>query len=237
MLTLDIEKRPKAKNLNAMRKQGKMPAVYYGRKEKACSVYVTQKDFIKVWKQAGENTVISLKEGVNEIEALIKDVDNDPVTGAFRHADFYVIEKGRKLQIDIPLNFVGIAPAVKELGGILVKVLHRLKIQALPKDFPAHIDVDIFPLATFENQVLAKDLKLPAGVELIEKPDEVVASVTKPVEEKEEVAVAPDLSAIEVEKKGKKEEEGAPAEGVGAATAPAKEDAKTAGKGGKEAKK
>jgi large subunit ribosomal protein L25 len=232
MLTLNIEKRQKTERLPALRKSGKMPAVYYGKKETSTPISIKQGDFLKVWKLAGETTIISLKSstgGAHEIEALIKDVDVDPVSGAFRHADFYAIEKGKKLEISIPLHFVGTAPAVKELGGILVKVLHQIKIEALPKDLPQHIEVDIAALATFESQILAQDLKLPAGVDLKEKVDEVVASVAKPVEEKEEDLAAPDLSAIEVEKKGKKDEEGA--EGDGAASGGA--GAKAAGAEGK----
>ncbi len=232
MLTLNVEKRTKAIKLDVIRKSGKMPAVYYGKKEKSTPIIINQAEFLKVWRAAGESAIISLKDGATEIEALIKEVDTDPVTSAFRHADFYAIEKGKKLEISVPLRFIGTAGAVKELGGILVKVLHVLKIEAMPKDLPQHIDIDIAALATFESQILAKDIALPAGVELKEKADEVVASVAQPVEEKEEVAVAPDLSAIEVEKKGKKEEEGA--EGA-AAAAPAK-DAKDAKKDTKEKK-
>ncbi len=224
MLTIQFEKRDNTQKLEALRKAGKLPAVFYGRKEKSTSITVPTAEFLKVWKKAGESSVIELKglEG-EEHQALIKDVDNDPVTGVFRHADFYVIEKGKKLRVKVPIEFEGVSMAVKELGGILVKVLHTLEVEALPKDLPQRVHVDISPLATFESQIHAKDLTLPAGVTLIAGLDEVVASVAKPVEEKEEPLVAPDLSAIEVEKKGKKEEEGAEgAAPAGDAKAPAK---------------
>jgi large subunit ribosomal protein L25 len=138
-----------------------------------------------------------------KLEALIREVDTDPVKGELRHADFYILEKGKKVQIDIPLEFVGEAPCVK-LGGIVVKVLHEMKVEADPKNLPHVIEVDISSLTTLESHIAVKDLKLGAGVVAIEGADEVVASVTVA---KEEVEAAPvDLSAIEVEKKGKKEE-------------------------------
>jgi large subunit ribosomal protein L25 len=90
----------------------------------------------------------------------------------------------------------------------LVKVLHDIEIEATPKDLPHRVEIDISSLASFGSQVFARDIKLPSGVELLENADEVVASVYEPKEEKIEEAPV-DLSAIEVEKKGKKEEEGA----------------------------
>ena len=234
MITLHIEAREKSHKLDALRTAGKIPAVFYGRKEKSTSVSLSQAEFTKAWKKAGASSVITLKDVKGaEHQALIKDVDVEPLSGDVRHADFYVIEKDKKLQIDLPIHFMGVAQAVKELGGILVKVLHVLKIEALPKDLPQQVEADVTSLATFESQLLAKDIKLPAGVSLVQKAEDVVASIAKPVEEKEEPVAAPDLSAIEVEKKGKKPEEGA--EGADAAAGGAAKGAAPAGKDAKAA--
>lgn len=208
MTMLSIQKRTKKDNLEKVRKEGFMPAVFYGRKQEATPVSVPLASFIKIWKDAGDSTVVTLKSDKDEFDALIHDVDIDPVTDIPRHADFYVFEKGQKIELSVELEFTGIAPAVKELGGILVKVLYEIKVEAEPKNVPSSVSVDTISLVDFDARIMAKDIKLPAGVVLLEKPDEVVALVTKPQEEKEEVAPV-DLSAIEVEKKGKKEEEGA----------------------------
>ena len=147
---------------------------------------------------------------------MIHDVDLDPVTDKPRHADFYAIEKGKTLEISVPLEFIGVAGAVKELGGILVKVMHEVEIEALPKDLPHNIVVDISSLKTFDDVIKASDIKLPEGVTLKVKADEVIASVYEP---KEEVEVAPvDLSAIEVAKKGKEAKEGEAEAGAEATT-------------------
>src|SRR3990167_5559704 len=186
MFKLDIKKRG-VESSSALRDRGEIPAVYYGRKEKTTPISVSRTEFIKIWKKAGESSIVSLSDGPETHDSLIKDVDVDPVTGVARHADFYVIEKGKKLEVDIPINYLGISPAVKDLGGILIKVMHELKIEAE-----------------------AKDVKLPQGVELVTGPDEVVALISKPVEEKVEEAPV-DLSQIEIsEKKGKEEKEGEP---------------------------
>jgi|SRR3989344_4065271 len=207
MLTLDVQVRDKSAKLADLRKAGKMPAVFYGKKTASTPISVLQKDFLKVWRAAGESSVVTLKDNTATVDTLIHAVDVDPVTDIPRHADFYVFEKGKKLEVSVPLEFVGISPAIKDLGGQLVKALHELKISADPTHIPHSIEVDISSLVDFTSQILAGDLKLPTGVDLIEIPTEVVALAAMPKEEVEEVAPV-DLSSIEVEKKGKKEEEG-----------------------------
>jgi large subunit ribosomal protein L25 len=208
MLTIQFETRDTKKSLPAERKGGNVPAVFYGPKEKSTPILVKETEFKKVWKEAGESSIIVLKNGGEEHEALIQDVDIHPVTGIPRHADFYVIEKGKKLEVAVPLEFVGVSGAVKDLGGTLVKVLHELDIEALPKDLPHHVEVDISLLSGLDSQILAKDLKLPAGVEMKADADEVVAAIAVAKEEVEE-APAADISAIEVVgAKGKEETEG-----------------------------
>lgn len=211
MLKLNVEKRDKAQKSVFLRKTGKMPAVFYGKKEKSTPIIISKSDFKKVWGEAGESSVIDLVGKDIEAEALIYDVDLDPVTDEPRHADFYVFEKGKKIEISVPLEFAGIAPAVKDMGGTLVKVMHEIEIEALPKDLPHDISVDISPLVNFDSQILAKDIKLPQGVTLVTKPEEVVASVYETKEEVEE-AVPIDLASIEVQKKGKEAKEGEGAE-------------------------
>ena len=220
MITLNVEPRGKLA-IDAVRASGKIPAVFYGPKEKATSVEVSLSDFIKVYKKAGESSVIILKEGTKEHEALIHDIDVHPVTGTPRHADFYVIEKGKKVKVDIPLIFDGISPAVKDKNGILVKVLHTLEIEAAPKDLPHDVHVDISVLTELNSVIHAKDIKLPAAVTLIVSGEAIVASISEQKEEVEEVKPV-DMSAIEVEKKGKEAKEGE--EGAAdAAAAPAKD--------------
>lgn len=205
MLSLKAEIRDTKVKPESIRKAGKIPAVFYGKKEASTPIAVDKTQFMKVWKEAGESSVISLETSEGAVESLIHEIDFDPVTGSPRHADFYVFEKGHKVKVDVPIEFVGTSSAVKDLGGTLVKVLYALKIEAMPKDLPHNIVVDIAPLVSFESQILAKDITVPEGVTILEKPEEVVALVAAPREEKEEEATPIDLSAIEVEKKGKEE--------------------------------
>ena len=208
MLSITVAARNDSETLTSLRKGGQVPAVFYGKKEKATSIAVPQKDFLKVWKEAGESSIISLKgAGADEKQVLIHDVSQDPVTGLPIHVDFYAIEKDKKLEVSVPIEFTGVSGAVKDLGGILVKVLHELEIESLPKDLPHNVTVDIGSLATLDSQILAKDIALPTGVTLITGPEEVVAAITEAKEEEEESKPI-DLESIEVEKKGKEAAEG-----------------------------
>ncbi len=210
MLSLNVEKRDPKTSLETVRKQGKIPAVFYGPKETSTPVTVPLKEFKTLWKKAGESSVIILKEGNNEHESLIHEVDVHPLTGEPRHADFYVIEKGKKVTVGVPLVFSGVSPAVKDKGGILVKVMREVEVEASPRDLPREIIVDISKLVELTDVIHAKDLNVGSVVTVKVKADEVVASIS---EAKEEV-VAPttiDMSAIEVEAKGKEAKEGEPA--------------------------
>jgi len=215
MLTLAIEKRDIKTKLSEIRGTGKIPAVFYGRKEASTPISLSEVDFMKVWKEAGESSVVVLQGMGDEHDALIHDIDLDPVTGKVRHADFYVIEKGKKVQVGMPIEFIGVAPAVKDLGGTLVKVLHEVEIEAMPKDLPHNLTVDISLLVDFDAQIKAGDIKLPAGVTLITAADEVVVLASVAKEEPEEPAAPVDLSTIEVAKKGKEAKEGEEGEAEG----------------------
>jgi len=203
MPTLEVKTRDKSENLNQLRKSGFVPAVFYGKKEASTSVSVTEKSLKKIWKEAGESTVITLAGEFGEHDALIHQVDIDPITGNIQHADFYVIEKGKKLQVHVPVEFEGVAPAVKDLGGILVKVLHEVEIEAMPKDLPHALHVDVSSIVDFDTHVTAGQITLPSGVTLLTDVEEILAMVARPKEEVEEEAPAFDPSAVEVEKKGK----------------------------------
>jgi large subunit ribosomal protein L25 len=204
MLSLQFTKRQNADTLHNIRSKGNVPAVFYGPKEASTAIFIKESDFKKVWKQAGESSIISLVDGSDEHEALIHEVDVHPVSGEPRHADFYVIEKGKMLQLNVPIHFEGTSDAVKA-GGTLVKVLHEVEIEALPKDLPKELTIDISSLVSNDSQILAGDIKLPAGVTLLTGPEEVVASISVYVEEVEEAA-APSIADIELSvEKGKEE--------------------------------
>lgn len=186
-------------------KEGRMPAVVYGHSQEATPISLSVPEFSKILRDSGESTVLDLEGLGKPLQVLIHDVDRDPVSNLPRHADFYAIEKGAKVEVSVPLSFVGESMAAK-LGANLVKVMHELPIEAAPADLPHEIEVDVTALAAVGDQIHVKDVKLPKGVVATADAEEVVAIAQEVEEETEEEGAAPDMSAIEVEKKGKEEE-------------------------------
>ena len=212
MFTIKAKKREAGENLMEMRKSGEIPAVFYGAGNPSTSVVVNMIEFKKVWKEAGESSAVQIKTEKGDIDVLIHEVETDPVTSQPTHVDFLAIDMNKKITVEVPLEFIGVSEAVKNGIGILVKVLHEVEIEALPKDLPHSLSVDISSLRELKDQIFAKDLKLPSGVTLVTGAEEIVAAIALQVEEKEEEIAPVDLSEIEVEKKGKKDEEGAEGE-------------------------
>jgi large subunit ribosomal protein L25 len=223
MFAIKAKKRDAGVNLGILRKKGEIPAVFYGAKKPATSIYISNTEFKKIWHKAGESSTVQISMPDDKIDVLIHEVQTDPVTDEPIHVDFLAIDMNKKIRVKVALVFEGVSGIVKNGLGTLVKVLYEVEIEALPKDLPHNLAVDISKLETLQDQIFVSDIKLPPGVIFINSAQDVVASIAEQKEEKEEIAPVVDLSTIEVEKKGKKEEEGAEGAEV-AAAAPAKEE-------------
>lgn len=196
--------------VEALRASGLVPGVIYGHKLENKLIVINASELSKVYKQAGESTLIDLSiDGGEPIEVLIKDAQFTTLTGELTHIDFYQVKKGEKIETEIGLEFVGESAAVKALGGVLAKALDKITVKCLPRDLVQHIDVDISVLGTFEDSIHVKDLSIPSGLEVITDPEIMVASVSEPKEEKvEEATESSQIESIgESVEKGKKEAE------------------------------
>jgi large subunit ribosomal protein L25 len=209
MVKLTAQTRGKSDNLAVLRRNGNLPGVVYGAVENT-ALTLSMRDFQKVFKEAGESEAISLEVGGKSIPVLIHEVQHDPVREFPVHVDFYAVDLKKEVTVSVPLEFTGESPAAKKGLGSLVKVMHEIEVKALPTNLPHAIEVDLNSLETLESQITVSDLKFPEGVTPTAKEGDVVAAIAVIKEEVEEVAPV-DLTAIEVEQKGKKEEE-APAE-------------------------
>ncbi|MEZ0209000.1 MAG: 50S ribosomal protein L25 [Candidatus Paceibacterota bacterium] len=200
-----INTKPRAPKTSAP--EGSIPAVYYGAHMASTPISIDAIEFKKVLAQVGESSSIVLVTEHGNESAMVQEVQLDPVKSHPIHVDFYILEKGQKVHVKTPIEFTGESQAVKE-GGVLVKVMHELSVEGEPSKLPHAFIVDISALVAKDSVIKVSDIKLPAGVELYHiTEDDVIVSIAEAVEETEEVPVATDLSAIEVEAKGKKEEE------------------------------
>ncbi len=207
MITLTAKARSeKGKRASALFSAGEIPAVVYGPKQESTAITLSAKEFERAFRDAGESSVIQLTGVTKEpLQVLIHDVDHHPVTNTPRHADFYAIEKGAKVEVAVPLTFIGESAAVKA-GNNLVKVMHELEIEADASKLPHEIEVDISKLEKEGDQIHVSDLKIPAGVTVQVEGEEVVALIQAVQVETEEETAPVDMDAIEVEAKGKGEE-------------------------------
>lgn len=208
MLVLDVTKREGTEPADALRTRGIVPAIFYGPKEEATPIAIEALKLERIWKEAGETTIITLKGIGEDKDTLIHDAQFHPVTGKLLHADFYVLEKGKKVKIKIPLEFTGVAPAEKQ-GHIIVKALHDVEIEVAPQELPQHLDVDLSVLENIGDHITASEIKLPPSAALITGADEIVASVTAFKEEAVEITPAPETVIIGEEKKDAEGAEGA----------------------------
>lgn len=181
-----LERTEAGKDLAKLRESGYVPAVQYGNKKEAVNLSVKEIDFKKVFKAAGESTLVELVlDGKKGINVLVHDVQVDPLSGRFTHIDFYQVNMNEEIETDVALDFVGDAPAVKALGGVLVRNLDEVKVKCLPKDLPHSFAIDLTQLVDFDSQIKVSDIKLPAGVEMIETLEAIVATVMRPRTEAE----------------------------------------------------
>lgn len=192
----------KGKTVASLRKKGLLPAVLYGYKVETTDLELNEREFGKVFKQAGESTLINLTVDGKSQTVLIHDVQNHYLTDKPIHVDFFAVNMDEKLTATIPLHFEGESSAVKAMGGVLVKNIAEVEVECLPADLPHQIVVDISTLNTFEDAIHIKDLPVSDKVKILGNPEEVVANVAAPRTEEElaslsEKPVAEDVNAVE----------------------------------------
>lgn len=199
------------KKVKTLRREGLVPAELYGHGLKNEHLAVPVKEFNKVFKEAGSNTVVYLMIGKEKHPALIHEVERNYVSDQIMHVDFYQVRMDEKLKAKVPLEFLGEAPAVKEFGGILNKAMSEIEVEALPADLPHRLSVDLSGLRELNQSIYVRDIKLPKGVQVSVGPETVIATITEPLPEEEvKVEEAPvDLNAIKSETEEKTAERAA----------------------------
>lgn len=200
---LEVQSRDPALKSKDLRKGGFIPAQYYGRGVENKSIKMDYQTFRKLYRTAGKTTVLELNvDGKEKCNALVNAIQYDPVSDSITHVDFINVRMDQVLQTKIPLKFVGMSLAVKDLGGILTHNLNEIEIKCLPKDLVPFIEVSIDSIVDFRSYVRIRDLNIPAGITVLNKPGDVVVTAVAPKDEEEETttaATAPVEGAVPVE--------------------------------------
>jgi large subunit ribosomal protein L25 len=195
------------RHVKRIRANGYVPAVLYGSHVEATPIQIEGKALQKALAKAGGNVLIALQIGNKKpVLTLARETQRDPIRHHILHIDFYQVVMTEKITAEVPLVFMGEAPAVKH-GGILVHGLNTVEVQCLPADLPAAIEVDLSSLVEFHDMVSVANLQVPASVTLLSEPGSVVARIEAPrlVEEEEAEEAAP--AAAEPELVGKRKHE------------------------------
>lgn len=187
---------------------GNLLGVLYGPKVKAQSIQINLKEFKKLFHTTGTSSLISLVVDGKKFSVLIHEIQQDPMTGEITHVDFYQPILTEAVEVEVPVVFEGEAPAVKDLEGTLVKGFQELKVSALPEHLPHEIKINVAKLVSFEDVILVKDIVLEKGVEIVNDPEAIIASVLPPqnVEEELEKPIEENVEGVEqVTKEGSEE--------------------------------
>lgn len=209
-ISLNAEIRSAVGNkVRALRRTGMIPAVLYGKGIPAQNLAISANIFEKVYKQAGASTLIDLKIDDKEpVKVIIQDVAPHYLTIKPWHVDFYQVSMTEKLKVKIALKFVGEPPAVKEFSGVLLKNIQEVEVECLPSNLVSEIAIDLSVLKTFDDSIKIKDILVPAGITILNNPEDSVVFVQPPRVE-EEIAAAPSETEQigKIEKVGEKKEE------------------------------
>jgi len=199
------------KKVAYLRRDGKLPAVVYGRGLSSDNVSVDAHEFEQLRRHAGANTLIDLSiDGGKATPILVHDVQLHRVTRVPLHADLFVVRMTEELTVDVPLVAEGESEAIANAGGTLMRAIENVRVRALPDHLPQSIHYSIESLRTFDDAIHVRDLEIPSDAILLTDLDEVVAKVLAPRVEEE---VTPVAEAAEGEAAEGEAAEGEPAEG------------------------
>lgn len=211
MFQLKAEKRERVgTQLAALREEGKIPAEIYGEGiDENIHVFINEKEFLSVFKEAGESSIVEVAFEGKNIPVIIHDLQKDQLGDRFLHIDLYAVDMNKEITAEIPLRFVGESPLAREGSAVLVKSLNEIEVETLPSHLPQHIDVDVSVLVELNDTIHVKDLSLPKEVKVLTDPETVIVSATEIQEEEpEEVEVSEgDEEATEEKKKEASQEE------------------------------
>lgn len=210
--------------LSKIRAEKNIPAVIYGGHKDPVSITVSLKDLETILK-AGKNTIVEIALPEGKEQALVKEVQFHVVTDQPIHADFQRVSLKDKMDVVVPIKLVGESPDVKAYGAIVEHIMREIEVRALVSKIPHEIEVDMTPM-TINTGIVAGDIKLPEGVELLTDPQAPVVHLTILKDEEPAPAAAAPAADAQPESsstKGKKDENGNLTKN---AAAPAKDAAK-----------
>jgi large subunit ribosomal protein L25 len=207
------------KQVSALRRAGKLPAVIYGRRTEPVSITLDAHVAGLALSKVGSSSLITVNVDGKEYPALVRERQRDYIKGTLKHVDFLAVSLTETIRAEVRIEITGVSPAVKDFNAVLVTGLHSISVECLPTDLPDHFDVDISGLAQVGDGIHVGDLQISEKVQILTDPGEMVVVATYAKEEAVEEVAAPVEGVVVPEgeggepelsvERGKKEEEGA----------------------------
>lgn len=196
------------KQVGALRREGKLPAVLYGHHFDPTPITLDLKEASRALHGLTASSLVTIALDGNEHSALVREKQRDHLKNRLLHVDFQVVSLTEKINAQVPIVLSGTAPAVKEFNGVVVTGLTSLDVESFPQDLPEEIIVDLSVLNKIGDAIYVRDIQLSDKIKVLADPDEMIAIITSgAIEEEEEVEKVEGVEEPEVIEKGKREEE------------------------------
>ena len=196
------------KQVNALRRDGKLPGIMYGHNIDSTSISLDLRDATRLLSGLTSSSLVTIELDGKEHAALVREKQRDYIRGTLKHVDFQIISLTEKIRAKVGIELQGVSPAVKDFNGVVVTGMDRMEVECLPQYLPERVVVDIGRLMKIGDGIYVRDLPLSENVQILDNPDEMIAIVTaQAAEEEEVVAEVAATEEPEVIEKGKKEEE------------------------------
>ena len=171
------------KRVNALRNEGKLPAVLYGHMIDTTPIMFDYRESSRMLERLSPSTLVVIEVDGESHYALVREKQRDVLKGTLLHVDFQAVSLTEKVRAEVSLDMVGEAPATKEFGGLIIVNIEQLEVEALPRDLPDRIEVDISTLDEIGSAIYVRDLVLSGEVSILADLDEPIVVVTLPAVE------------------------------------------------------
>ncbi len=209
---LEAEKRTlTGKKVNRLRKEGKIPAVIYGRDYEATPITLDKRNTTNSLSKVSSSTILTILLDGQEQASLVREIQKDFIRNEIIHIDFLAVSSKEKLRTNVSITLVGVAPVLEEFDALMVNGIENIEVECYPQDLPESIEVDLSSLKELGDAIYLKDIPAPANVEFLTDGEELVIIATavkeEVVEEEEELGEIEVEGEPEVIEHGKKEDE------------------------------
>ena len=210
---LQIQKRTtEGKKVKTLRNQGITPIHLYGSEFESASMQVKMSELIDILNLAGFSSPITLNDGKNDIIAFAREVQRHPLTEQILHVDFQIVGKDDQVEVEVPINLIGESPAVKNLGGVLIKLMETIRVSSKVDSVPKSLELDISVIESLEQSILVGEIEIAEGVQIVSDETFAVARVIPPRIEVEEEEVEEEIGEGEESEDGDETDDSADSE-------------------------